>query len=480
MPVPLISNLFSSGLASLPFLPLLLKSTLSLAILYLLKSYFQGSTNPSSRLLHGKVCILTGGTSGIGAAIATDLAARGAQLVLLTQHPLSDPFLAEYVDDLRAVTGNELITAETVDLADLHAVRRFATRWVDNAPPRRLDMLVLCADERVPTGYVAADGGFRKSRDGVERMWAVNYLANFHLASILSPALRAQPPDRDVRVVLGTCGSYMGGDIGVFAPQQDVKTKPKSKKTKDAKPTPTPTMLQPPTSPYNPSRAYSTSKLAALTFAASFQKHLAAYKRPDGFPPNVHVVCVDPGFTRTPGMRRTLTFGSLWGLLLYLFTYPLWWLVLKSPAQGAQSFLWALMDPRFGRITEGSLDGEGNGLPALGGSAAADNGGGSGGVTLVKECRVVRAMRGEIGDEALQKGLWEGTELLIEAVEREGAVRRAVRKKEREEAARRMEKADEEIASASATAEAEAVAEAARRNKGKVPGSRRSKKAGAE
>jgi NAD(P)-dependent dehydrogenase (short-subunit alcohol dehydrogenase family) len=340
-------------------------------------------------------------------------------------------------------------------------------------------MLVLCADERVPTGYVAPDGGFRKSRDGVERMWAVNYLANFHLASILSPALRAQPPDRDVRIVMGTCGSYMGGDIDIFAPRasdsamppQDGKAKSKSKKAKDAK---TPTMLQPPTSPYNPSRAYSTSKLAALAFAASFQKHLAAYKRPDGFPPNVHVVCVDPGFTRTPGMRRTLTFGSLWGLLLYLLTYPLWWLILKSPSQGAQSFLWALMDPQFGRIAEGSLDGDGNGLPPREGSAAAAN---DVGVTLVKECRVIKAMRSEIGDETLQKGLWEGTELLIEAVEREGAVRRALRKKEREEAQRRMERAEEEIESASASASAEA--EAARK-KGKVPGSRRSKKMGVE
>ena len=48
-------------------------------------------------------------------------------------------------------------------------------------------------------------------------------------------------------------------------------------------------------------------------------------------------------------MRRWLTRGSLWGLFLYLVSYPLPWLVLKSPAQGAQSILHAVMEGDLAR-----------------------------------------------------------------------------------------------------------------------------------
>ena len=82
--------------------------------------------------------------------MARDLATRGAQLVLLTQHELSDPFIVDYIDDLRETTNNSLITAEQVDLSSLHSIRKFATKWVDNAPPRRLDMIILCANTFTP------------------------------------------------------------------------------------------------------------------------------------------------------------------------------------------------------------------------------------------------------------------------------------------------------------------------------------------
>lgn len=49
--------------------------------------------------------------------VAKELANRGAQLVLLTHYELTDPFLVDYIMDLRTTTNNELITAEHVDLA---------------------------------------------------------------------------------------------------------------------------------------------------------------------------------------------------------------------------------------------------------------------------------------------------------------------------------------------------------------------------
>jgi NAD(P)-dependent dehydrogenase (short-subunit alcohol dehydrogenase family) len=326
---------------------------------------------------------MQGGTSGIGAEVAKGLASRGAQIVLLTQHSLTDPFLVDYIEDLRSQTGNELITAEQVDLASLQSIREFATKWIDNLPPRRLDMIVLCANTRTPPGGKAA-----MTEDGLESTWGLNYIANFHLLSILSPALRAQPPDRDVRIIIGTCSSYMGGQL----PESTMSAKT-SKKGKSA---------DPDSIPFTPGGVYATSKLALMTFAIAFQKHLSAWQRPDKKPMNTRVILVDPGWTRTPGMRRFLSFGSLLGLFLYLIMWPLWWLFLKSADQGAQTFLYAAMEAQYGR--------------------------GDGGL-LLKECRKYGIMRGEVEDEVVQKKLWEVSEQTIEKLEKESAKRRAAEKK---------------------------------------------------
>ncbi|KAL8953169.1 MAG: hypothetical protein Q9222_000991 [Ikaeria aurantiellina] len=312
-----------------------------------------------------------GGTSGIGAAMAQELAMRGAQIILLTQQPPSDPFLVEYIEDLRSLTNNDLVHAEQVDLSSLHSIRLFATKWVDNAPPRRLDMIVLCANTLTPRFGKAG-----LTQDNVESNWGINYLANFHLLGILSPAIRAQPPDRDVRMILGTCSSYIGGDI---------------------------TALKDTRSPLPPRKEYGTSKLAIMTFAQAFQKHLDGYKRPDKQPNNARVIVVDPGLTRTPGMRRWLSMGSLWGLLLYLIMWPLWWLTLKSPQMGVQSFLHASMEADLGR--------------------------GAGG-KFIKECKERVFLRDEVKDEKVAKKLWEFSDKQIESLEKEGATRRAKAKKD--------------------------------------------------
>ena len=351
-----------------------------------------------------------GGTSGIGAAVAENLAARGAQIIFLTHHAPSDPFLAEYIEDLRALTNNELIYAEQVDLSSLQSIRVFATKWVDNAPPRRLDMVILCADTLKPRFGISV-----KTEDALEPVWSINYLANFHLLSILSPALRAQPPDRDVRILFATCSSYVGGDLKELKDKRD---------------------------PLPKGRKYETSKLANMVFAQAFQKHLDVFQRPDKQPNNARIIVVDPGFTRTPGMRRWLTMGSLWGLLLYLVMWPTWWLILKSPLQGAQGFLRAAMEAELGRGVGGRF---------------------------LRECREVGYLREEIKDEAVQKKLWAFSEKQIEALEKEGAVNRALAKKQNEN----LEKEN----SAKITKEREEETAEKQTARSKVPGSRRSRKA---
>ncbi|KAF4452977.1 alcohol dehydrogenase [Fusarium austroafricanum] len=342
---------------------------ITLTFLTLLKVWFSGRTNPTTRLLHGKVVMMTGGTSGIGAQTALGLAQQGAQLVLLTQAPPSDPFLVEYIQDLRQKTNNQMIYTEQVDLSSFYSIRTFATKWIDNAPPRRLDMIILCAAVMTPPG-----GKRTESEEGIEETWMVNFLANFHLLGILSPALRAQPIDRDVRVIIPTCSAYIGSPS-----LKEAVTKEN----------------------WSPGTAYARSKLAMNVFGQAFQKHLDAYERPDKLPNNTRVVFVDPGLARTPSTRRWLTRGSLWGLALYLAGYIFPWFFLKSPHMAAQTLLYTAMDSDFAR--------------------------GPGG-RLIKECMEVDFARKEVKDEEVAKKLWQESDALIEKVEKIQARKRAAQK----------------------------------------------------
>jgi len=45
---------------------------------------------------------------------------------------------------------------------------------------------------------------------------------------------------------------------------------------------------------------------------------------------NVRIYNTDPGLVRTPGSRRWITMGCLWGLGIYFVTWPIWGLVSKD------------------------------------------------------------------------------------------------------------------------------------------------------
>lgn len=372
MPVPTIFYLFEHGPPqwlrdwAVPITTVVA----ALTFLYLLKRYTSGRTYETNKPMHGKVIMMTGATSGVGAEVAFELASRGAQLIFLTRAPVADPFVADYVQELRDRTSNQLIYAEHVDLSSLHSIRKFATAWIDNAPPRRLDMVILCAATMPPPGSKRreVEGG------GVEEMWMVNFLANFHLLGILSPAIRAQPFDREVRVVMATCSSYIG------APSLREAMTPKN---------------------WTPSAAYGRSKLALNVFGQAYQKHLDAYKRPDQMPMTARVVFADPGLCRTPGTLRWLTRGSLIGLLFYGLGYFFPWLLLKSASGGAQSILYAAMESDLTRKSGGRL---------------------------VKECYEVDFARAEVKDEEVAKKLWEESDALIEKTEKRHAKLRAQEK----------------------------------------------------
>ena len=87
---------------------------------------------------------------------------------------------------------------------------------------------------------------------------------------------------------------------------------------------------------------------------------------------------------------------------------------------------------------------------------------------MIKECRELEPFRPDVKKEDVAKKLWEFSEKQIEQLEKEGAVKRALAKKEAEQ---KKKKESEASADTGTTAPAPAGKKEA------TPGSRRSRKA---
>ncbi|KAK6544682.1 hypothetical protein TWF694_001368 [Orbilia ellipsospora] len=387
MPVEFLNQVVSHGVASVPYLPQILRFLPWAALIYGLRWFFAGQTNKVDRVMHGKVVMVTGGTSGLGAAIVDDLASKGAQIILLVRST-HDSWLVDHISDLRSRHSNTLIYAEECDLSSLHSIRLFCTKWLDNAPPRRLDAIVLAAGIMSPP-FAARE----LTKDGVECHWGVNYLANYHFLTLMTPALKVQPPDRDVRILVATCAAYMVGDLDL----NDVEFLERGYPAR------------------RPWLVYGAAKIALMAFIVELQRQLDAYKRPDNMPVNVKCYSVDPGIMRSPGSRRWLSLGSVLGLLVYVITWPLWWIVLKSTDEGAQGFFAGLYDPEYARMKGGQF---------------------------IRECRVSELRKPEIEDEILGQQLCEVSKAQVEALEKTAAAARAREKKEQEKAEKKQKKSE--------------------------------------
>lgn len=59
MPVPFFLNLITDGFESTPHSRTIFRTIVAIAVLYIIKRYFQGAANLSERNMHGKVIIVT-------------------------------------------------------------------------------------------------------------------------------------------------------------------------------------------------------------------------------------------------------------------------------------------------------------------------------------------------------------------------------------------------------------------------------------
>ena len=136
--------------------------------------------------------LITGATDGLGRALATEIAAQGATLLL---HGRDEARGRQTLEEIRTLTGNGRLHWLRADLASLREVRALADQVIGAAD--RIDALVNNAGIGTTS---AGDGRRMVSQDGYELRFAVNYLAGYLLTRLLLATLERSQPARIVNV----------------------------------------------------------------------------------------------------------------------------------------------------------------------------------------------------------------------------------------------------------------------------------------
>ena len=203
----------------------------------------------AARPMEGRICLVTGATSGIGAAAALALARLGGTVIVVGR---DEARCARQVERIRRVTGGAGAEALLADLSSQAQVRRLARDFQARFP--RLDVLVNNA------------GGIFMRRqstvDGLEMTLALDHLAGFLLTNLLLDQLRASPSARVVNV---SSSAHFRGRLDFDDLQRERR--------------------------YERLDAYAQSKLANVLFTRELARRLAGTR--------VTVNAADPGFVRT-------------------------------------------------------------------------------------------------------------------------------------------------------------------------------------
>jgi NAD(P)-dependent dehydrogenase (short-subunit alcohol dehydrogenase family) len=227
--------------------------------------------------MHGRVCVVTGASSGIGRATALELVRRGATVGLVCRDRGRGE---ETVGAIRAETGSAAMHLFLADLSSQAAIRQLADEILARFPA--LHVLVNNA------GVVNLQR--TTTVDGMETVFAVNHLAYFLLTHLLLDRLRASAPARIVNVA---SDAHRWGhlDLDDLGSERRFRTM----------------------------RVYGTSKLANILFTYELARRLEGT--------GVTVNCCHPGAVATGlGMNN-----GWWAMRLARLLHPFF----RSPTEGA-------------------------------------------------------------------------------------------------------------------------------------------------
>ena len=196
-----------------------------------------------------KIVLITGASSGIGLATAEALAAKGAQLILVSR---SEDKLKQAIDQISGKTGNKNISFYLADFASQKSIRSLADQIKRDY--QKIDVLLNNAGGVFPE--------FKLNPDGLEMTIGTNHFAYFLLTNLLLDLVKKSDYARIVNVA---SESHYKGKI-------DFESFTKEKG-------------------YFIMKAYEQSKLANVLFTAALADKLKDTQ--------VTVNCLHPGFVKT-------------------------------------------------------------------------------------------------------------------------------------------------------------------------------------
>ena len=140
----------------------------------------------SNTPMTGKICVITGTTSGVGYQAAIRLAKAGAKIVTIVRSKEKAEKLCAEIRTLSATEPDYYIA----DFANLSEVRKATEAILDNYP--RIDVLINNAGVHITTRQLTVDG--------YETAFAVNHLASFLITSLLLKRMVESAPSRIIQV----------------------------------------------------------------------------------------------------------------------------------------------------------------------------------------------------------------------------------------------------------------------------------------
>ena len=243
--------------------------------------------------MQGKVCLITGGTNGIGKSTAHELARMGAMVVIVGRDARKT---SRVVEEIRQASGNDRVDSLLADLSSQEEVRRLANEFES----KYSHLHVLLNN---------AGGVFMRrqlSVDGIEMTFALNHLAPFLLTNLLLDKIRASAPARIINV---SSGAHTSGKIE-FDNLQGERN-------------------------YSP-RAYDDSKLATILFTMELARRLEGT--------GVTINALHPGFVST-GFGKNNP-GFLMKTIRAVVP-----LIARSPEKGAETSIYLASSPEVQSIT---------------------------------------------------------------------------------------------------------------------------------
>ncbi|XP_039148683.1 retinol dehydrogenase 12 isoform X1 [Drosophila simulans] len=271
-------------------------------IAFCVRLYMQGGKFRKQTDETGKVAIVTGGNTGLGKETVMELARRGATVYMACRSKeKGERACREIVKE----TGNSNVFSRECDLSSLDSIRKFAENF--KKEQRELHILINNA------------GVFwephRLTKEGFEMHLGVNHIGHFLLTNLLLDVLERSAPSR---VVVVASRAHERGQIKV----DDINS----------------------SEFYDEGVAYCQSKLANILFTRELAKRLEGT--------GVTVNALNPGIADTEIARNMIFFQTKFAqYVVETILRPLLWAMMKTPKNGAQTTLYAALDPDLEKVS---------------------------------------------------------------------------------------------------------------------------------